>query len=344
MDNDKLFDDLLKERAKFEKECAPQDITEHMLHIIANLPEKKCNNNLLTKFKSYGFRKFLINTSGVAIIFVIFFIIPMFTENYIKQDKPSNMNVDDSYADDKIKKTIIDVLSKNNIESIKEANNGFSKEYENTFLPGKNNDKIEKILNLVKFTSNIRVANDNELNSLAMKGGGPPYIMITIKGGKSYNIIPAMWIKKVDNGGGEYIWYEDRVILYYYNGDKQTFYTCYSKELVNYLKSISSSNIFNEEKAISMVVKDYSDFPLNKSDINTKELPTGGPAGTTTKVKFMTKAEKTSDATYIVTLIKDWGLSLNDKNVESYWKFKVTPDNVNLIEKVDNDYIPHMVK
>jgi len=121
---------------------------------------------------------------------------------------------------------------------------------------------------------------------------------------------------------------------------------CIFISLVGYGKTSSAANNngFSEVKAISMVIKDHSEFPSNKVDILTKKLPTGGPSGTTADVKFTTNIEKSSGNTYTVTLTKDWGITVNGKYVKSSWKYKVTPDNVILLEKVDNDYLPGTMK
>ena len=110
------------------------------------------------------------------------------------------------------------------------------------------------------------------------------------------------------------------------------------------VSSVASNNEFTQDMAISMVIKDHSEFPSNKVDILTKKLPTGGPSGTTADVKFTTNIEKSSGDVYTVTLTKDWCMTVNRKYVKSFWKYKVTPDNVILLEKVDNDYLPGTMK
>ena len=110
------------------------------------------------------------------------------------------------------------------------------------------------------------------------------------------------------------------------------------------VSSVSNSNEFTQDKAISMVIKDHSEFPSNNVDTLTKKLPTGGPPGTTANVKFTTNIEKSSGDVYTVTLTKDWGITVNEKYVKSSWKYKVTPDNVVLLKKVDNDYLPGTMK
>lgn len=47
---------------------------------------------------------------------------------------------------------------------------------------------------------------------------------------------------------------------------------------------------------------------------------------------------------YVVSLTKDWGITVNGTYVKNSWKYKVTPENVVLVEKVDNDYLPGTMK
>jgi len=105
-----------------------------------------------------------------------------------------------------------------------------------------------------------------------------------------------------------------------------------------------SHNTFDEGKAISMVIKDHPDFPSNPSDTETKKLSTGGPKGSTANVKFTTKVEKDGEAIYVVTLAKDWGVTINGKYVKSYWKYSVTPNKVTLLNSIDNDNLPKSMK
>ncbi|MDP4144953.1 MAG: hypothetical protein Q8936_10810 [Bacillota bacterium] len=108
--------------------------------------------------------------------------------------------------------------------------------------------------------------------------------------------------------------------------------------------SSANNNVLSQDEAITMVIKDHPEFPSNKVDTLTKKLPIGGPSGTTADVKFTTNIEKSSGNAYTVNLIKDWGLTVKGKYIKSYWKYKVTPDKVVLIEKVDNDYLVATMK
>ena len=121
---------------------------------------------------------------------------------------------------------------------------------------------------------------------------------------------------------------------------------CICISLVGCVKSSSavSTNTFNEAKAIEMIVKDHTDFPSSKSKTITKRLPTGGPVGTTANVKFTTKVEKVSASTYVVTLTKDWGISVNGKYAKSSWKYNVTKNSVTPLESIDNDYLIEQMK
>jgi len=121
---------------------------------------------------------------------------------------------------------------------------------------------------------------------------------------------------------------------------------CICVLLIGCTKKIStlSNNTFNEAKAISMVVKDHTDFPSSQYNTIIKKLPIGGPPGTIANVKFTTKAEKFSNSTYLVILTKDWGISVNGKYAKSSWKYKVTSESVTLVDSIDNDYLPNIMK
>jgi hypothetical protein len=106
----------------------------------------------------------------------------------------------------------------------------------------------------------------------------------------------------------------------------------------------TGSSTFSQADAISMVVKDNPDFPSNPSETVTKRLPTGGPEGAGTNVKYTTSVEKSGQSGYTVTLTKDWGITVDGTYVKSYWEYAVTPSKVTLLKKVDNDYLPNTMK
>lgn len=121
---------------------------------------------------------------------------------------------------------------------------------------------------------------------------------------------------------------------------------CIGISLIGCAKSSSKTvnNTFNENKAILMVIKEHTNFPAIPSKSIIKELPTGGPQGSTTKVKFTTEVEKSSKSAYVVTLIKDWGITVNKKYVKSSWTYKVTPNGITLLKSNDNDNLINSMK
>jgi ABC-type glycerol-3-phosphate transport system substrate-binding protein len=76
------------------------------------------------------------------------------------------------------------------------------------------------------------------------------------------------------------------------------------------------------------------------------ETITGGPApGAKVKGTLTTTAEASSDPdTYTVTLTKNWNVSVNGKKLMGYWKYKVTPQTVQLVESEDNTDLIRIVK
>lgn len=75
-----------------------------------------------------------------------------------------------------------------------------------------------------------------------------------------------------------------------------------------------------------------------------KPQHSGGEQGATANVKFTTKVDKVGESTYVVTLTKDWGITVNDKYAKSSWKYNVTLNSVTLLESIDNDNLPNTMK
>lgn len=101
---------------------------------------------------------------------------------------------------------------------------------------------------------------------------------------------------------------------------------------------------FSEGDAISKLNKEHPDFPTSPSEIITRQLPTGGPRGTTANVKFSISVENIEKETYKITLTKDWGITVNGTYVKSFWIYTVTPNSIVLIDNIDNDGLPNMMK
>lgn len=119
-----------------------------------------------------------------------------------------------------------------------------------------------------------------------------------------------------------------------------------SLAVCKYVFKASDDNLdsFGQAEAITESVKNHPEFPINPNDTVIKELPIGGPSGSTAKVKFTTKAELYGKRTFLVTLTKDWGITVNGTYAKSFWKYKVTPNGIELLESVDNDYLPNIIK
>lgn len=109
---------------------------------------------------------------------------------------------------------------------------------------------------------------------------------------------------------------------------------------------VDNTNVdtFDEIKAVAMVIKNNPDFPSNPKDTITKKLSIGGKQNSTIDVKFATKVQKVGEDTYQVTLLKDWGITVNNKYVKSSWKYEVTPKYVLLLESEDNENLPNIIK
>ncbi|MGM0885303.1 MAG: hypothetical protein ACQEXQ_30230 [Bacillota bacterium] len=101
---------------------------------------------------------------------------------------------------------------------------------------------------------------------------------------------------------------------------------------------------FNEAKAVDMVLKDHPDFP-KPGKIKKIKTRTGGPyPGTIVNGELRTMVEQSSGKdVYIITLTKVWKAFVNDIEAKSVWKYKVTPDRVELISSEENDELIHMI-
>lgn len=90
-------------------------------------------------------------------------------------------------------------------------------------------------------------------------------------------------------------------------------------------------NKFDENYAISKAIKEHPEFP---STIGSKKISLNdvGMQGSSLMGSLETKAEKVGKDEYTVTLTKNWNIKVNGTDAVSYWKYKVTPDNITLID------------
>lgn len=108
--------------------------------------------------------------------------------------------------------------------------------------PGKNKEKIDKIIKLINSGSNVRVSTEEDLNVFLGKGPYPTTLKIVNKD-NSYFTIKLGYIHRdiKENGkiiGGEKAPLKDRFILQFFKDEKTNkpeSYTIFSNEVGNYL-------------------------------------------------------------------------------------------------------------
>lgn len=152
-------------------------------------------------------------------------------------------------------------------------------------------------------------------------------------------------IKK--DGSSEYYDFgmEDSLIIFFDN--ESHYYKVSDPDSVKSftgLMQTSYSEPLSESEAISMVIKDFPDFPAVPNSPIIKRFTTGGPPGASVNVKFITGVERIEGSAYMVTFTKDWGLTVNGKYVKSYWKYNVTSSGASLMDRADMDYLPTTMK
>lgn len=108
----------------------------------------------------------------------------------------------------------------------------------------KDSEKVSRIVDILKKSSGLREAQKDELNGLAMKGGGPPTIIIELKNGHKYNLMPAYKIEPiVENGlsGSKYTPCADRFIIND-SSDGSHYYTLFSQDAAKYIMQNSDAD------------------------------------------------------------------------------------------------------
>ena len=108
-------------------------------------------------------------------------------------------------------------------------------------------------------------------------------------------------------------------------------------------KSTQTVNIFDENDAISKVIKEHPEFP---SSVGSKEISLDdfGKQGHRLIGSLKTEVEKVGEDEYIVIMTKKWNIKVNDIDAVSYWKYKVTPDILNLIDSKEKADIVNIIK
>jgi hypothetical protein len=112
---------------------------------------------------------------------------------------------------------------------------------------------------------------------------------------------------------------------------------------------------FTEISALKMAINHYNKYDKGEIDykfpltitvgkIISKEVTIGGPApGSKTKLDIKSSV-KPSGTNYIVTLTEDYNHIVNGTKALSYWKYRVSPDGVKLLDKKENGSIIYTIK
>lgn len=106
----------------------------------------------------------------------------------------------------------------------------------------------------------------------------------------------------------------------------------------------SCASPLTQAKAIAKVVEKHPGFPAEPGKVNRIEVPIGGRKGNTAKVDLTTAVEPCGRDSYIVTLTKNWNLSINGTPIVSTWKYKVNKGSVTLVESHDMDAAITIIK
>lgn len=91
--------------------------------------------------------------------------------------------------------------------------------------------------------------------------------------------------------------------------------------LISLVAYKNNTNSFSKAQAITETIKIHPEFPTNPNDMIAKDIEVrGGPNVliATAKVKFTTKVEASDKNSYIVTLTKDWGITIGGTYVKSF--------------------------
>jgi uncharacterized protein YgiM (DUF1202 family) len=104
--------------------------------------------------------------------------------------------------------------------------------------PEKDDDKIVKIINLIKSCSNMHKSTKEDLDFMNTKHGYPVDVVIRMKDGSQFSLISAMKLtsRKIANGTEiTGITYKDHFLLAYEKDNKTEYYTLYSHDAAAYV-------------------------------------------------------------------------------------------------------------
>jgi hypothetical protein len=87
------------------------------------------------------------------------------------------------------------------------------------------------------------------------------------------------------------------------------------------------------------------DFPttMKSGDTVSKTIQIGGKEGNTTKLDMSISAKKDGN-NYIVTLTKNYNITVNGTKAISSWKYEIAKDSINLLDKRENGKLINNIK
>ncbi len=104
--------------------------------------------------------------------------------------------------------------------------------------PGKDEEKIVKIINLVKSCSDMHKSTQDDLDFMKTKHGYPVDIVIKMKDGSQFSLMSAMKLttrKKDDGTETTGTTYKDHFLLAYEKDNSKEYYTIYSNDAAAYI-------------------------------------------------------------------------------------------------------------
>lgn len=99
-----------------------------------------------------------------------------------------------------------------------------------------------------------------------------------------------------------------------------------------------------QAQAIAKVLQVMPAFPAEPGKTYSVETPIGGPFEHKARVNLTTTVEPSGTNSFVVTLTRNWNLTVNGTPVVSTWKYKVDKGSVTLLESHDLDIMVTIIK
>ncbi|TXK85587.1 hypothetical protein [Paenibacillus sp. N3.4] len=199
----------------------------------------------------------------------------------------------------------------------------------------KENEVITKILGWLHSATIIGEAK----NGFVSLGSNPTTLGIMLQNGTSITLEDAFdsVLSKLDNGSTlvQSMTVENQITLVQ-SGTKAM--RLKSPELKEWIeKGWSQEDVFRftQTDALAKVLTKQAKFPASPDQVKTIYEDVGGKQGSKIEVLLTTKVEELGGREFIVTLTKNYQLTVGGKSVVTYWKYHVNPSEVVLIDSKD---------